>query len=300
MKRFSEVLLILLLFLSFSPSFALKKRMAVFRFDDGSIPHWWGSGGAFEPGTGIANTATSFLVQSKAVDVMEREKLDQVLKELGFQSSGFTQEHQGELLGKLQGVDLLLMGTVTEFSVTEKEIKAGGFHLGRFGGGSIKTAVAKCALDVRVIDVKTGKVLEAYHADGEKSKKGFSLHSVNWENFSFDSSDFQATILGQATLEASKKVSDFIVSKFGTKEGYILKVDDGKVLLDFAKGEVSPGDEFSVFRLGEKIVHPVTGEVLGQEKEKVGKIKITKVHEKYSEADIERGELKVGDVVAKK
>jgi hypothetical protein len=52
---------------------------------------------------------------------------------------------------------------------------------------------------------------------------------------------------------------------FGTvPDGYVVKVDSSTVYLDWGKSSgVQPGDSFKIFREGEALKHPVTGEVLG-------------------------------------
>jgi hypothetical protein len=51
-------------------------------------------------------------------------------------------------------------------------------------------------------------------------------------------------------------------------------------------GGVAEGDIFNVFTQGEELKDPDTGEVLGREEVKVGKVKITQVNPKTSQAEI--------------
>ena len=51
-------------------------------------------------------------------------------------------------------------------------------------------------------------------------------------------------------------------------------------------GGVAVGDIFNVFAQGEELKDPDTGEVLGREEVKVGKVKISQVNPKTSLADI--------------
>jgi len=51
-------------------------------------------------------------------------------------------------------------------------------------------------------------------------------------------------------------------------------------------GGMAEGDVFNVFAQGEELKDPDTGEVLGREEVKVGKVKITQVGAKTTQAEI--------------
>ena len=88
------------------------------------------------------------------------------------------------------------------------------------------------------------------------------------------------------------------IKKFFSREGYIIKLEDGKVLLDLGKGNVKEGEVFSVVEEGKPIVHPITGKVLGKESKQVGEVKVEKVYDNFSEAKLIKGEKpKVGQRV---
>ena len=59
--------------------------------------------------------------------------------------------------------------------------------------------------------------------------------------------------------EALDKVREF----FG-REGYVVKVEGSRVLIDLGKEKVRSGEEFDVVREGKEIVHPVTKQVIGK------------------------------------
>jgi len=92
--------------------------------------------------------------------------------------------------------------------------------------------------------------------------------------------------------EALDKVRDF----FG-REGYAVKVEGQRVLVDLGKDKVRPGEEFDVVREGKEIVHPITKQVIGKEKEKVGRIRVEEVQEGFSHARLLEGSAKEGDRV---
>jgi hypothetical protein len=60
--------------------------------------------------------------------------------------------------------------------------------------------------------------------------------------------------------------------------GKIARIDGGTIYLNVgSEAGVKEGDEFTVFRVGAQIKDPDTGEVLGQEEVKVGRVKVVKI-----------------------
>ena len=71
--------------------------------------------------------------------------------------------------------------------------------------------------------------------------------------------------------------------------GYVVYVDTTRIVVDLAaKDGIRPGAMVSLRREKFPIVHPVTGEVLGELDEEVATAKVIEVREKFSVAEIER------------
>lgn len=65
--------------------------------------------------------------------------------------------------------------------------------------------------------------------------------------------------------------------------GYVIQPEGDEFLIDLdARNQIAVGDLFSVVRVGEKIIHPVSGEVLGTHDSVKGVLKVTRVKEGYS------------------
>jgi hypothetical protein len=74
----------------------------------------------------------------------------------------------------------------------------------------------------------------------------------------------------------------------GPPRGYVVYVDSRRIVLDLtARDGVSPGSLVSLRRDRIPIVHPVTGELLGELDEEVATAKVTEVREKFSVAEIQ-------------
>ena len=84
--------------------------------------------------------------------------------------------------------------------------------------------------------------------------------------------------------------------------GYVVFVDTTRVVIDLtAKDGVRPGNIVSVRRDKIAIVHPITGELLGELDEEVATGKISEVRDKFSVVEIENlpsgAQVKVKDRV---
>lgn len=80
-------------------------------------------------------------------------------------------------------------------------------------------------------------------------------------------------------------------------DGYVVKVESATIYLDWGKASsVNPGDQFKIYRPGEPLKHPVTGEILGQTKVDLGQGIVDHVDEKFSTGKlVQNNEIKAGD-----
>jgi hypothetical protein len=72
------------------------------------------------------------------------------------------------------------------------------------------------------------------------------------------------------------------------KRGYVVWVDTTRIAIDLTAGDgVRPGTALSLRRERIPIVHPVTGELLGELDDEVATARVTELREKFSVAEIE-------------
>ncbi|HSL84208.1 MAG TPA: CsgG/HfaB family protein [Thermoanaerobaculia bacterium] len=167
MKRIlTMTLCTLLVALAASPLFAADKpRIAVLEFENkaNSGWHWWTNRGA----EAMQDVFVTELVKSGKFRVIDRERLDALMREKNLALSGDVDPSTAVQAGKLLGVEYFLVGSVTEYGATD--VSGGG--PGRLGLPSVragkKTFVA--AANARIIDAQTGEILWADEARGEDS-----------------------------------------------------------------------------------------------------------------------------------
>jgi curli biogenesis system outer membrane secretion channel CsgG len=146
-----------------------KARIAVTQFKDktGAGSGWWNR----QIGDGMADQLTTALFNSNRYIVLERQTLGDVLQEQDLGASGRVRQDTAAPIGKIEGAELLVVGAVTEF---EGAASGGGGGIGGIGGigGNILGALAggvkqaHMAIDLRIIDAKTSRILAATSVEG--------------------------------------------------------------------------------------------------------------------------------------
>lgn len=248
-----------------------KKRVAVFSFENKSRQgyHWW-SGGS--PGDGMADMLITELVKSGKYTVIERGQINQIMQEQNLGMSGRVTPQSAAKIGKLLGVELAIMGAVTEFGVS----KGGtGGRIQGIGVG-VKKQKATVAIDVRFVNTNTGEILLAENVRKEESKSGLSLSTPEF-NFR-NQNDFDNSLAGKATRAAVDEIMQLIDQQMDSSvwEGMVLLLKDGVIYMKPGEDAgVKPGDVFTVYTKGEELIDPETGISLGSEESKVGTIKVT-------------------------
>jgi hypothetical protein len=98
-------------------------------------------------------------------------------------------------------------------------------------------------------------------------------------------------------------VAAMIFNDLPLVEGYVVKIDGNTLYIDMGLSHgIRKGTKCIVFREGEPIRHPVTGEILGKKVTKLGELIVIQSQDKMAEGkpvETEEG-LKVGDKVVVK
>ncbi len=143
-----------------------KARIAVSRFENkaSDARNWWNP----QLGDGMADMLTTALFNSNRFIVLERQSLDDVIYEQDLGASGRVRQDTAAAIGEIEGAELLVVAAVTEF-----EGNAGGTQggLGGFGGGVLGAITggsrsAHMAIDLRIIDARTSRILAATSVEG--------------------------------------------------------------------------------------------------------------------------------------
>jgi len=208
-----------------TPTAAQSKRptIAVLAFEYGTVQQWWS--GTWDIGEGISDMIVDELVNDGSFRVIERKRLDAILAEQNFSNSERADPSAKTMaqIGKVLGVQYLVVGSVTKFGTEQssKSFGGGGFGGGGFGLGSIGTSKGKAnvAITARIIDITTAEIMASAKGDGTSKRSGLLLGGGGaggggggFGGVSFTSSDFRDTILGEATEMAVKATSAKLIA----------------------------------------------------------------------------------------
>src|SRR5215510_6205682 len=109
-----------------------KTRVAVLNFDYATVSTYVSSifGSNQDIGKGIADILVDKLVQDGKFSVIERKVLDKILAEQNLSNSDRADPNSAAKIGKVLGVDAIIIGSITEFGRDDKKTNVGGGALG--------------------------------------------------------------------------------------------------------------------------------------------------------------------------
>ncbi len=258
--------------------------------------------GSWELGNNLSIMLESALFDTGRFIIVEREKLQDVIGEQDLVASGRTaKQTKVAQTGLIRPARYIASGAIT----TVEERQSGGnagFSVGgfRIGGGKND---AQITIIAKLIDTTTSEIVAKQNITGRAGNVNLNV-GVSVAGVGADLGGFKKTPLGQAAQDCMNKAAEFFakqMEKFPF-EGSVVKVTgSGQVIINRgSEFGMEVGQELTLSEAGELMTDPDTGEVLGQEEGKViGKVKVAKVQEKVSYADVISGEKnpKPGTVV---
>ncbi len=274
-------------------------------------------GSNVDVGKGISDLLVNYLVKDGSYSIIERKALDKILAEQNFSNSDRANPTSAAKIGKLLGVDAMLVGSITQFGNDTKNtnIGGGGGGWGGFGIGGVgrKKSKAIVVLNARLVDIDTAEILGVAEGKGESERDSTSLlggggnwHGFGGGNVDFGSSDFQNTIIGEAVRKATEAMTTEIIAdkdklqaRVIVVSGLVAAVDSGQIILNVgAKNGVKVGDTLNVERVTKEIKDPATGQVLRRLSTPIGVVKVTDVDDVSSVCTAVSGSgFKTGDAV---
>lgn len=142
-----------------------KARIAVAQFKDKTGGGWWTG----KIGDGMADQMVTALFNTNRFIVLDRQILDDVLTEQDLGASGRIRQDTAAPIGEVEGAELLIVGAVTEFEGGASGMQGGaggigGGVLGALAGGYRRSHMA---IDVRIVDTRTSRIVAATSVEGE-------------------------------------------------------------------------------------------------------------------------------------
>ena len=295
-----------------------RKRVAVLDFDYGtvrsSVAAIWGTDQ--DVGKGIADLLVQRLVEDGKYRVIERKALDKILAEQNFSNSDRADPSTAAKIGKVLGVDAIIIGSITKFGRDDKTttVGGGGFGLGKFGVGGVQKRDAKavCGISARMVDTSTAEILAAVTGNGESKRGGASLVGAGGGGggagtgaFDMSSKNFGQTILGEAVMAAVGSTGDQLDAKadaLPTRKvevsGLVADVSGNVLILNVGRSAgLQVGDKLEISRAVRTVKDPASGKVLKTITSKIGDATVTEVDASSATVVfVGSGPAKVGDV----
>jgi curli biogenesis system outer membrane secretion channel CsgG len=276
--------LVALLFALPSQSFAQGKiRIAIWEFENHAEGYWFSK----DLGPAARNQIDTEFSENKLLSnkfsVVERDKLNLIMKEQGLATTGAVDPATAAKVGKILGVKYIVLGGVDKFKIDKN---SGG--IGAFGvGGSLVQAQA--TINLRFVDTTTAERVISISADGSVKKGGGFLKGTSL------SRDSEWGIASETIQEASKSVVGKLVNgdymarvsnaaaPVGGLEGKVIKVDGDRAYINLgASSGIKVGDTFNIVSVGEALIDPDSGKKLGADEKQTGSGKVVEVQELFA------------------
>lgn len=269
MKRYTKILILtvlsLMVLLMSATALAAKKVVAVTGVD-------YASGASYgrKAAEDFESQLVTALVDSGRYDVVERGQLDHVIRELGLHSSGMISGNTAINFGQMTGADYTVVGNVIAADVET------------FNNYLYKGYKGKVKFNFKFIDNKTGMIKIAKIVEGSDTVS-------EYENKNPD----RNILMSGAVNDASKKIVE-LINSVNVITGVVAAVNNDKIYIDLgADAGAHVGDKFVVFREGNVVTHPVTGEIIAVEEDTFAQLKVTEVNSNYSVCQVVKAQKPV-------
>jgi len=210
-----------LVLLASHAALAAKPVVGVAEFKNQTGAGWWHGGVGWELSSMLSNE----LSNTGDFTVVERAKLEPVLREQDLAASGRIAQGTAAQIGKMTGAQYLVMGTVSAFEANTSNT-GGGIS---FGGISIggKKGEAYMAIDLRVVDTTTSEVVHSRTVEGRASKSGISLGLFK-SGFGGRLKNEEKTPTGKAIRAGLVEATDYLVCAMVTQTQSCMDEFDAK------------------------------------------------------------------------
>ena len=237
-----------------------KKRVGIFEFENKSRY------GQNRLSDAAVDVLYSELQKKGAFLLYERSALSQLNREFDLINSGQVNLDTAAEAGKLTGVQAVVVGTITQFGMWEEAKDLGVYKK--------KVEIAEATVDIRVVDVGSGRIIYADTGSGRTERDLTTVLGFG-EKASFDE-----TMADKALREAMVKFVDNLVAQVSALpwEGRVMDVTPGSPeVLYLNAGRLSgmpAGQLLTVKRITGKLTDPATGEFRGYKTQNIGQAQV--------------------------
>lgn len=267
-----------------------RPRVAVLNFENNSTWAYWGD----RLGAAAADELVTQLLNDGNFTVIERAQLESILAEQKLGASGAVDAGTAAKIGRVLGVQFILTGSITQFSVERTNV-----GIRAFGGigGSVSNAESK--LDVRLINTETAEIVMAAEGQGNKRMGGGSFRGTGAER-SFDQGAAQEALrpaIEQVVERLSGQIDRLQAAMPAAPAGQVVGMKGDLVYINRGQGAgVKVGQRFNVSRVVDEI-KDADGRVLDRVVGQVGVLEVTQVLSQSAICRVVEGDAQVNDTI---
>jgi len=234
-----------------------KKRVGIFAFKNKS------KYGQDKLTRAAVDILYSELEKSGLFELYERADLQELEKEFDLIESGKVNAASAAEPGKLVGVQAVIIGSITQFGQWEEGKDYGVYKK--------KTEIAEATVDVRVVEVTSGKIITADSGTGRTEREteqtlGFGAYG-----------SYDETMADKALRAAMDQFINSLIQRINETpwQGRVadLDISKGQELIYVNAGRKSGmpnGSRLVIYQVTGKITDPETGAFLGYKTRKIG------------------------------
>ena len=226
----------------------------------------------------VSRALVNAFTTTRKFSVLDRDNEDVYSIEKNLILDKDTQLLEKAKLGQVKGTDYIITGLVKNLRVSSHKQKM------VLTGDTFTTYSATASVDFKLLAFATRQVKFA-----SSVKVNLSSAEISGKNCV----DIISLLMEKVALQIVNKCIENIYPP------RIVNINNNKIYLNIGGENIKKGSLYDVYKIGEKIIDPYTGESLGSEEVQIGTLRISEVKPKYSIGLLEKGkieEIKKGQI----
>ena len=232
-------------------------------------------------GKGIADLLVEKLGTAPPTAVVERKAIDKIIAEQNFSNSNQTDPNTAAKVGRILGVDAIIVGSITQFGRDDQQTNIGGGVVGgitsKYGMADMgkKSSKASVVLSARLVSTDTAEIFAVATGKGESTRNFAArfrrlLRRRRGRRLRHEEQQFCEHDSGRGVNSAVNglaKQLDDNAQRLPTRkvvlDGLVADVNGDTIVINIgSKVGVKIGDTLRLKRVGREIRDPATGKVI--------------------------------------
>lgn len=214
MKKMMNLVLLGAIFfgITISQALAAKPVIGVAEFTNDTNAGWWGRSVGWE----LSGMVTNEMAATGKFRMVERSKLEPVLREQDLGASGRVRKGTGAKIGKITGAQYLILGTVSSYEERTSG-GSGGFSFKGISIGGRKDS-AYIAVDLRVVNTTTGEIDYVRTVEAKSGSQGMRV-GIHRGGFGGHLGGYKKTPAGRAIRAVIVEITDYLQCVMVDRDG---------------------------------------------------------------------------------